>query len=155
MLCTHPREAQRAEICLRHFGGYAGDITLTILESSALGGVKRRGSRLEPAPPSVGRSVRRPQLAPRAGAVSFGWFIFCGGAWCVISNRSRTDQHVFCRGDPRPAKVAPIAVSGFLLAGQADRGSNLSALFFQTEMRRGDWYGKMVQRPKRLRLHST
>ena len=57
MLCTHPREAQRAEICLRHFGGYAGDITLTILESSALGGVKRRGSRLEPAPPSVGYSI--------------------------------------------------------------------------------------------------
>ena len=76
MLCTHPREAQRAEICLRHFGGYAGDITLTILESSALGGVKRRGSRLAGAPPPVGRSVRRPQLAPRAGAVSFGWFIF-------------------------------------------------------------------------------
>jgi hypothetical protein len=29
-----------------------------------------RGSRLDPAPPSVGGSVRRPQQIPRAGAVS-------------------------------------------------------------------------------------
>src|SRR5450631_3254918 len=44
--------------------GQAAWIRLRLAVSGA------RGSRLEPTPPSVGGSVRRPQQIPRAGAVS-------------------------------------------------------------------------------------